>query len=124
MSQEALAKALGLTFQQIQKYEKGMNRSGVSRLHDMAGVFNVPIDYFYEGLPDARITGGAAHQGPVLEFLSLPDSDRLMRGFLDLRDAADRRKVVEIVEWLALRMVAAALVLVTLESLPESRSAP
>jgi transcriptional regulator with XRE-family HTH domain len=113
MSQEALAKALGLTFQQIQKYEKGMNRIGVS--HDMAGVLDVPIDYFYQGLPDARIAPGAAHQGPALEFLALPDSDRLMRCFLGLHDPGGRRKVVEIVEWLALRQVA-ALVPVTLES--------
>src|SRR5918911_3890216 len=59
MSQEKLGEALGLTFQQVQKYEKGTNRIGASRLHRITNVLDVPIDFFYEGAPH----GSAAPSG-------------------------------------------------------------
>jgi DNA-binding XRE family transcriptional regulator len=61
MSQERLADAVGLTFQQIQKYERGVNRVGASRLWDLARVLDVPIGYFYEG----GVAGGSEPAGPA-----------------------------------------------------------
>src|SRR5215210_2579342 len=65
LSQEKLGAALGLTFQQVQKYEKGTNRVGASRLLDIAGVLGVGVEYFYEGLP--QVTADAPYHGPMLE---------------------------------------------------------
>ena len=58
MSQERLGEALGLTFQQIQKNEKGMNRIGSSRLYELSHILDVPISFFFEGLDEARSEGG------------------------------------------------------------------
>src|SRR6201994_4101758 len=68
MSQEKLGDLLGLTFQQVQKYEKGVNRIGAGRLYEIARILGVPIDFFYEGV--AGTEGGVAESGgaPVMEF--------------------------------------------------------
>ena len=58
MSQEKLGEACGITFQQIQKYEKGMNRMGASRLHQIARFLQVPVEFFYEGAPSGPVPGG------------------------------------------------------------------
>ena len=58
INQEKLADLIGLTFQQVQKYESGMNRIGSSRLWELSGVLDVPVMYFFEGLDDARSKGG------------------------------------------------------------------
>ena len=58
MSQTKLAESVGLTFQQVQKYESGKNRIGASRLYALSGVLGVPVSYFFEGLDDARSEGG------------------------------------------------------------------
>jgi transcriptional regulator with XRE-family HTH domain len=100
MSQERLADALGLTFQQVQKYEKGMNRVGASRLLQIAGILDVGIEFFFEGLPGLR-AGGFAGDSLMAEFLTRSESDRLVRGFLRLKDDEARRKVVDLVDWLA-----------------------
>src|SRR5688500_10857453 len=63
LSQEKLGDALGLTFQQVQKY-KGTNRIGASRLHSIAGVLGVPIDFFYQGAPSGQARGTAAKARP------------------------------------------------------------
>ncbi len=60
MSQERLGDALGLTFQQVQKYERGANRVGASRLFDLSRILDVPINFFYENMTDATSAGGAA----------------------------------------------------------------
>jgi transcriptional regulator with XRE-family HTH domain len=99
MSQEKLGDALGLTFQQVQKYEKGTNRIGASRLLQIAHILDVGIEFFFEGLPDARV--GAPEDSPMAEFLMMPESDRLVRGFLRLKDGEARRKVTDLVDWLA-----------------------
>jgi transcriptional regulator with XRE-family HTH domain len=99
MSQEKLAGALGLTFQQVQKYEKGLNRIGASRLLQIAGILDVSIDFFFEGLPGLR-AGGFSSDSVMAEFLTSPESDRLVRGFLRLKDDEARRKVAEFVDWL------------------------
>jgi len=100
MSQEKLAEALGLTFQQIQKYEKGVNRIGASRLLQMAGILDVSIEFFFEGapgLPNVGLTGDSV----MAEFLTSPDSDRLVRSFVRLRDDEARKRVADLVDWLA-----------------------
>lgn len=100
MSQEKLAGALGLTFQQIQKYEKGINRIGASRLLQMAGVLDVAIEFFFEGAPGLS-SAGANGDGIMARFLTSPDSDRLVRGFVRLKDDEARRRVADLVDWLA-----------------------
>ena len=100
MSQEKLADALGLTFQQVQKYEKGVNRIGASRLLHIAGILDVSIEFFFEGLPGLR-AGGFSGDSLVADFLTRPESDRLVRGFLRLKDDEARRKVADLVDWLA-----------------------
>jgi transcriptional regulator with XRE-family HTH domain len=100
MSQERLADALGLTFQQIQKYEKGVNRIGASRLLQIADILDVGIEFFFEGAPGPR-AGGFSGDSVMAEFLTSPDSDRLVRGFLRLKDDEVRKKVADLVDWLA-----------------------
>ncbi len=100
MSQEKLADALGLTFQQVQKYEKGTNRIGAGRLLHIAGILDVSIEFFFEGLPGCS-AGGLPGDSVMAEFLTIPESDRLVRGFLRLKDGEARRKVADLVEWLA-----------------------
>ena len=100
MSQEKLADALGLTFQQVQKYEKGVNRIGASRLLHIAGILDVSIEFFFEGLPGLR-AGGFSDDSLVAEFLTRSESDRLVRGFLKLKDDEARKKVADLVDWLA-----------------------
>lgn len=100
MSQEKLAEALGLTFQQVQKYEKGVNRIGASRLLQIAGILDVSIEFFFEGLPGMG-AGGLSGASVTAEFLTMPESDRLVRGFLRLKDAEVRKKVADLVDWLA-----------------------
>jgi transcriptional regulator with XRE-family HTH domain len=101
MSQEKLGDALGLTFQQVQKYEKGANRIGASRLHQIASVLGVTIDFLYQGAPKmgAASSGALEEQASadLSEFLSSSDGVELMRGFLAIRDAKVRRRVVELV---------------------------
>jgi len=99
MSQEKLGDALGLTFQQVQKYEKGTNRIGASRLLQIAHVLDVSIEFFFEGLPDTRT--GVSGDSAMAEFLMIPESDRLVRGFLRLKDGEARKKVTDLVDWLA-----------------------
>lgn len=100
MSQEKLADALGLTFQQVQKYEKGVNRVGASRLLQIAGILDVNIDFFFEGIPGLR-SGGLSGDSIMAEFLTSPESDRLVRSFVGLKDDDARRKVADFVDWLA-----------------------
>lgn len=100
MSQEKLAEALGLTFQQIQKYEKGVNRVGASRLLQIAGILNVSIEFFFEGAPGLP-TSNPTGDSMMAEFLTSPDSDRLVRGFLRLKDDDARKRVADLVDWLA-----------------------
>src|SRR5215469_7120842 len=59
MSQEQLGDALGLTFQQVQKYERGMNRVGASRLFDLSRVLDVPISFFFDDMPETVSAAGA-----------------------------------------------------------------
>ena len=105
MSQEKLGEHLGITFQQIQKYEKGANRVGASRLQEIARVLNTPISFFFEDAPgDAEKTGGfneAESSNYVVDFLSSSEGLQLNRAFVKIKDAKVRRKIVEMVKALA-----------------------
>ena len=103
MSQSKLGTLLGVTFQQIQKYEKGVNRISASRLKQAAGVFEVDVDWFYQGGPAEENAKGFA-EGPRpldIQFLSTTDGLKLNRAFARIRDAKVRRRIIDLVELLA-----------------------
>ena len=104
MSQEKLGEHLGLTFQQVQKYEKGVNRIGASRLFDLSRVLGVPVQLFYDEAPsdliDEALTPGFAERPTetyVIEFLSTREGLELNKAFVKIADARVRRSVVELV---------------------------
>jgi transcriptional regulator with XRE-family HTH domain len=104
-SQTKLGEAIDVTFQQVQKYEKGLNRVGASRLQRAAEVMGVPVAYFFDGAPAAQ-TGGDLEEAAfsseeMLHFLSTEEGVALNRAFLRLSDARVRRKIVALVKALA-----------------------
>ncbi|HYD89644.1 MAG TPA: helix-turn-helix domain-containing protein [Vitreimonas sp.] len=100
MSQERLAELLGVTFQQVQKYEKGVNRIAASRLHDIAGALDMPVARFFEGLGGAA--GGAeGRQELVEDVLATPEGAQLMQLFASIKNLKIRRRVIELVKALA-----------------------
>ncbi len=108
MSQEKLGEHLGLTFQQVQKYEKGVNRIGASRLFDLAKVLGVPVQFFYDEAPagtyGAVTASGFAEQpgeSYVVEFLGSRDGLELNKAFARITDAKVRRSIVDLVRSLA-----------------------
>ena len=105
MSQEKLGNALNLTFQQVQKYEKGTNRIGASRLLQISNILDVPVDYFFEGVPDVRgsfkATRGAPSPAFVSDFLATTDGMALTKAFVGIKDAKLRRSIVTLVERIA-----------------------
>lgn len=104
MSQERLGDALGLTFQQVQKYEKGTNRIGASRLQQIAGILNVSPAFFFDEMDGAVRDGREPTEdgsSEVVGFLSTSEGLLLNKNFVRIRDARIRRKVVELVASLA-----------------------
>ena len=104
MSQEKLGEHLGLTFQQVQKYEKGVNRIGASRLFDLARVLGVPVQFFYDEAPADIIEGALAPgfaeqpaESYVVEFLSTREGLELNKAFVKITDPKVRRSVVDLV---------------------------
>lgn len=108
MSQEKLGEQLGLTFQQVQKYEKGVNRIGAGRLFDMAHVLGVPVQFFYDDAPSYQ-SSTASHGGfsersgeaDVVDFLSTREGLELNKAFVRIEDARARRAIIELVRSLA-----------------------
>ena len=100
MSQTKLADAIGLTFQQVQKYEKGSNRMGASRLQQIANVLQVPPTFFFEGAPGQSKAKGKAVPDFVPGFVSTSDGLALARAFTKLPKGV-RRTVVDLVEEMA-----------------------
>lgn len=103
MTQTDLAEKLGVSFQQVQKYEKGVNRIGAGRLCALARVFNVPIQALY---PPNSDTSGTTERGDevakrVSAFMISADGWRLCHAFLQIPDAALRRKIIALVDELA-----------------------
>jgi transcriptional regulator with XRE-family HTH domain len=104
MSQEKLGEALKLTFQQVQKYEKGTNRISASRLQQIASVLGVTIGFFYEGAPVEGAAGGFAEDASpayVSSFMASQDGLQLMESFTRIKSARIRRTIVEHVRALA-----------------------
>jgi transcriptional regulator with XRE-family HTH domain len=105
LSQEALAEALGVTFQQVQKYEKGVNRISASRLFEIAAVLNVPVGHFYDGLISARGPGVAeganADADAIAETLATPEGVQLVTLFHAIRGPRLRRRIVDLVRVLS-----------------------
>lgn len=103
MSQERLGDALGLTFQQVQKYEKGVNRIGASRLQQIAGVLKVSPAFFFDEMETPDTDQAVADDGSafVVDFLSTSEGLVLNKNFVRIRDARVRRKVLELVACLA-----------------------
>ena len=101
MSQEKLGDALGLTFQQVQKYEKGTNRIGASRLHHTARILQVPVAFFFEGAPRApgfpARTNDAPSPAYVSDFLASSDGLALARAFTRIKNPKLRRSIVDVV---------------------------
>src|SRR6266481_7911633 len=91
MSQEKLGAALGLTFQQVQKYERGANRIGASRLQQMSHILQVPVEFFFEGAPNASEphgSGSALSAAQIDDFISNSDGLRLIGAFMRIDNAA------------------------------------
>jgi transcriptional regulator with XRE-family HTH domain len=107
MSQEKLGDALDLTFQQVQKYEKGTNRIGASRLQQISNILQVPVEFFFEGAPHApgasRVEGFADAPSPayVSDFLASSDGLSLTKAFMRINDPKLRRRIVDLVEQIA-----------------------
>jgi transcriptional regulator with XRE-family HTH domain len=101
-SQSDIANALGLTFQQVQKYEKGSNRISASRLQNLCTILQVPVSFFFEGAPREPMqpTLGSAEQSPsyVDDFLATSDGVALALAFGRIREPKVRRAIVALVE--------------------------
>ena len=100
MSQERLGDMLGLTFQQVQKYEKGVNRIGAGRLFEIARILGVPIDFFYDGV-GAPAESLAEAAPPVMEFVSSGEGLQLSLAFMKIKDPKVRKRVLDLVKSLA-----------------------
>jgi transcriptional regulator with XRE-family HTH domain len=104
MSQEKLGAALGLTFQQVQKYERGANRISASRLQQMSHALQVPVEFFFEGAPNASEphgSGSALSMAQIDDFISNSDGLRLIGAFVRIDNAAVRRRLVMLVQEIA-----------------------
>ena len=106
MSQEKLGEALGITFQQIQKYEKGTNRVGASRLQNISAVLNVPVSFFFEDAPGEQVSeqvglSEASSSNYVVDFLSSSEGLQLNRAFIKIEDPKIRRKIIDLTKALA-----------------------
>jgi transcriptional regulator with XRE-family HTH domain len=106
MSQEKVGEAIGVTFQQVQKYEKGTNRIGASRLQQISEVLSVPVPFFFEGAPGGAVHSPArAEAGPlsdISDFLAASEGRALVKAFIRIKDRALRRRIVDLVEHIAL----------------------
>jgi transcriptional regulator with XRE-family HTH domain len=105
MSQEKLGEALGLTFQQVQKYEKGTNRIGASRLQQISGILQVPVSFFFDGAPNPNAepeTGNGAPSATYLsDFLTTSEGLALTKAFTRIKATRLRRRIVDLVEEIA-----------------------
>ena len=104
MSQEKLGEHLGITFQQVQKYEKGANRVGASRLQAISSILEGPIAYFFDGAPGETPAEGFAEDSQtayVVDFLSSTEGLTLNRAFSRIGDPKVRRRIIDLVRTLA-----------------------
>jgi transcriptional regulator with XRE-family HTH domain len=107
MSQEKLGEALGLTFQQVQKYEKGTNRVGASRIQQISEILQVPVSFLFEGGPSGTTSpesfGESGSPSYISDFLATSEGLALTRAFTRISDAKLRRSIVDMVEQIAAR---------------------
>jgi transcriptional regulator with XRE-family HTH domain len=105
MSQEKLGELLGITFQQIQKYEKGSNRVGASRLQAISSILSVPVAFFFEDAPGQEPApagfGEEASSNYVVDFLNSAEGLQLSRAFVRIGDPKVRRRIIDLVKSLA-----------------------
>ena len=106
MSQEKLGENLGITFQQIQKYEKGTNRVGASRLQAISDILGVPVSFLFEDAPgtEGAVAKGFSEDNSVnfaMEFCTSAEGLQLNRAFVRIGDPKVRRKIIELVKTLA-----------------------
>ena len=105
MSQEQLAEALGITYQQVQKCEKGANRIGASRLQQISHILQVPVAFFFEGAPNALAphdsSGSALSMAQIDDLVSNSGGLRLIGAFMRIDNAALRRRIVMLVQEIA-----------------------
>ena len=108
MSQERLGESMGLTFQQVQKYEKGVNRIGASRLFQISKILDVPVQFFFEEAPHIGGEGSPVRgmaepdsEAFILEFLNSREGLELNRAFVKIGDAKVRKSVVDLVRALS-----------------------
>ena len=105
MSQEKLGDALGLTFQQVQKYEKGTNRIGASRLQQISHILQVPVAFFFEGAPNLQGQDGPRTDAPspayVSDFLATSEGLALTKAFMKIKVPKLRRRILDLVEEIA-----------------------
>jgi transcriptional regulator with XRE-family HTH domain len=107
MSQEKLGDALALTFQQVQKYEKGTNRIGASRLQQISLILQVPVAFFFEGAPHLveGMVSDTMETAPsptyVSDFLATSDGLSLTKAFMRIPDPKLRRRIVDLVQQIA-----------------------
>ena len=104
VSQEKLGEWLGLTFQQIQKYEKGVNRIGASRLFAISQRLGVPVQFFFDGLSDEEITEVRRveeNSAPLIDLVSSAEGFQLNAAFARIQDAETRKRIVELVKTLS-----------------------
>lgn len=105
ISQERLGEALGLTFQQVQKYEKGSNRISASRLQQIAKMLDVPVAFFFDGAPTGDLSpSGFADAGSttyISDFLATSEGVQLTKAFTRIKSTRLRRRVIDLVEAMA-----------------------
>lgn len=106
MSQETLGRSLGVTFQQIQKYEKGINRIGASRMFELSNVLDVSIQFFFDDYGDLSMCAnrGMAEDETdhsIMSFISSPEGIELCRSFSSIQDPALRKRTLELIRTLA-----------------------
>ena len=98
ISQEKLGNALGVTFQQVQKYEKGTNRISASRLQHVSSILQVPVTHFFEGTPgQLRAKGNAPSSAFVSNFITSTEGLTLAKAFTQIKDAKVRHHIVKLV---------------------------
>ncbi len=105
VSQEQLGTALGLTFQQIQKYEKGQNRIGAGRLYRIAQALSAPVDYFFDGLPSTAPRGDEpgviARSAEIQSFIASSDGHSLALAFQQIADLSTRKRIIDLITTIA-----------------------
>lgn len=97
MSQSELGEKLGVTFQQVQKYERGTNRMGASRLFHAARIMEVPVQYFFEGLDEEGDSSIGSDSETLYDFIASPDGLALAVAFADVKDQTVRRRLIDLI---------------------------